>query len=193
MVSVSSQVGAPLKFIEKSVPGTRGGLAGVTPSAWKICALSICGVEEHMPPVGLLLGSRSRIVAFHASLVPLFRISRPNCPGCPTTIVAGPDLVNTRLGAAMVSGGDETPCSPGSGKWKVPPMVVPNVQLAVLENCVPGEFGGTALLSTTVTLSTICCPAGIGGKPLKVSSPLAFVTVKGTGAPLPFQAALLFT
>jgi len=27
-------------------------------------------------------------------------------------------------------------------------MVVPNVQLAVLENCVPGEFGGTALLST---------------------------------------------
>ena len=57
----------------------------------------------------------------------------------------------------------------------------------------PGEFGGTALLSTTVTLSTICCPAGIEGKPLKVSSPLAFVTVKGTGAPLPFQAALLFT
>src|SRR5215510_11664374 len=40
-------------------------------------------------------------------------------------------------------------------------MVVPNVQLAVLENCVPGEFGGTALLSTTVTLSTICCPVGI--------------------------------
>src|SRR5260370_12154322 len=72
-------------------------------------------------------------------------------------------------------------------------MVVPNVQLAVLENCVPGEFGGTALLSTTVTLSTICCPAGIGGKLLKVSSPLAFVTVKSTGAPLPFQAALLFT
>src|SRR5712664_2748507 len=72
-------------------------------------------------------------------------------------------------------------------------MVVPNVQLAVLENCVPGELGGTALLSTTVTLSTICCPAGIGGKPLKVSSPLAFVAAKGTGAPLPFQAALLFT
>src|SRR5216683_130198 len=72
-------------------------------------------------------------------------------------------------------------------------MVVPNVQLAVLENCVPGEFGGTALLSTTVTLSTICCPAGIGGKPLNVSSPLAFVAAKGTGAPLPFQAALLFT
>src|SRR6266436_3587195 len=77
----------------------------------------------------------------------------------------------------MVSGGDEIPCCPVSGKWKVPPMVVPNVQLAVLENCVPGEFGGTALLSTTVTLSTICCPAGIGGKPLNVSSPLASVTV----------------
>jgi hypothetical protein len=57
-------------------------------------------------------------------------------------------------------------------------MVVPNVQLAVLENCVPGEFGGTALSSTTVTLSTICCPAGIAGKPLKVSTPPAFVTVK---------------
>src|SRR5256886_16024455 len=87
----------------------------------------------------------------------------------------------------MVSGGDEIPCCPVSGKWKVPPMVVPNVQLAVLENCVPGEFGGTALLSTTVTLTTICCPAGIGGKPLKVSSPLAFETAKGTEAPLPFQ------
>src|SRR5258706_9811772 len=72
-------------------------------------------------------------------------------------------------------------------------MVVPNVQLAVLENCVPGEFGGMALLSTTVTLSTICCPAGIGGKPLNVSSPLAFVPPKGTGTPLPFKAALLFT
>src|SRR5262249_35518717 len=179
--------------MEKSVFGISGALAGVTPSARKSCALSIWGVEEHMPPVGLLLGSRSRSVAFHASLVPLFRISKPNCPGCPTVIVAGPDLVNTRLGAATVSGSASTPGSPGSGKWKVPPMVVPNVQLAVLENCVPGEFGGTALLSTTVTLSTICCPAGIGGKPLKVSSPLAFVTVKPTGAPLPFQAALLFT
>src|SRR5215831_19628933 len=173
--------------MEKSVFGISGALAGVTPSAWKSCALSIWGVAEHMPPVGLLLGSRSRIVAFHASLVPLFRISKLNCPGCPTAIVAGPGLVNTRLGAAMVSGGDETPCSPGSGKWKVPLMVVPNVQLAVLENCLPAELGGTALLSTTVTLSTICCPAGIGGKPLKVSNPPAFVPVKSTGAPLPFQ------
>jgi hypothetical protein len=72
-------------------------------------------------------------------------------------------------------------------------MVVPNVQLAVLENCVPGEFGGTALLSTTVTLSTICWPAGIAGKPLKVSTPPALLTVKGTAAPLPFQLALLLT
>ena len=78
-------------MIEKSVPGTRGPLTGVTPSAWKSCALSIWGVAEHMPPVGVLFGSRSRIVAFHASLVPLFRISKPNCAGCPTTIVAGPD------------------------------------------------------------------------------------------------------
>ncbi len=70
-------------------------------------------------------------------------------------------------------------------------MIVPNVQLAVLKNCVPGEFGGTALLSTTVTLSTICCPAGIVGKPLKVSSPPALVTVNGTAAPLPFQVAVL--
>src|SRR5215813_10497897 len=179
--------------MEKSVFGISGALAGVTPSARKSCALSIWGVAEHMPPVGALFGSRSRIVAFHASLVPLFRISKPNCPGCPTTIVAGPDLVNTRFGAAMVSGGDETPCSPGSGKWKVPPMVVPNVQLAVLENCVPGEFGGTALLSTPVTLSTICCPAGIAGNPLKVSTPPALLTPNGTAAPLPFQAALLLT
>src|SRR5207244_6703336 len=93
----------------------------------------------------------------------------------------------------MGSGGYEIPCCPVSGKWKVPPMVVPNVQLAVLENCVPGEFGGTALLSTTVTLTTICCPAGIGGKPLKVSSQLAFETAKGNVAPMLFQAALLLT
>jgi len=72
-------------------------------------------------------------------------------------------------------------------------MVVPSVQVAVFENCVPGEFGGTALLSTTVTFSTICCPAGIAGKPLKVSRPAAFMTVNGTAAPLPFQAALLLT
>src|SRR5260370_23697111 len=86
--------------MEKSVPGTRGPLpgTGVTPFAWKTCALSIWGVKEHMPPVGLALGSRSRIVAFHASLTPVFWTLRPNCPNCPRLIVAGPDLVSVRLG-----------------------------------------------------------------------------------------------
>src|SRR5260370_38775332 len=54
-----------------------------------------------MPPVGLALGSRSRIVAFHASLTPVFWTSRPNCPDCPRLIVAGPDLVRVRLGAEV--------------------------------------------------------------------------------------------
>src|SRR6266478_4245692 len=129
-----------------------------------------------MPPV-VPVGSLSTMVAFHASLLPVFCTLRVNCPSCPGFIVAGPPLVITRPGAAIVIVGDETHCCPVSGKWKVPPMVVPNVQLAVLENCVPGEFGGTALLSTTVTLTTIGCPAGIGGKPLK-----------GSGAPVPFAA-----
>src|SRR5580700_9169213 len=85
--------------MEKSVPGTRGPLpgTGVTPFAWKTCALSIWGVKEHIPPVGVW-GSRSRIVAFHASLDPVFWTLKPNCPHCPRLIVAGPDLVNTRLG-----------------------------------------------------------------------------------------------
>src|ERR1700704_4706681 len=89
--------------MEKSVPGTRGPLpgTGVMPFAWKTCALSIWGVEEHMPPVGLLWGSRSRIVAFHASLTPVFWTSRPNSPDCPRLIVAGPDLVRVRLGAEV--------------------------------------------------------------------------------------------
>ena len=43
----------------------------VTPSAWKTCALTTCGVVLHIPPLGLL-GSRSRIVVFHASLTPAF-------------------------------------------------------------------------------------------------------------------------
>src|SRR5260370_35491049 len=132
------------------------------------------------------------MVAFHASLLPVFCTLRVNCPSCPGFIVAGPPLVITRPGAAIVSGGDETPCCPVSGKWKVPPMVVPNVQLAVLENCGPGEFGGTALLSTTGTLTTICCPAGIGGNTLKGSSPPACVAANGTGAPLPLQTGLRF-
>src|ERR1700741_2128187 len=86
--------------MEKSVPGTRGPLpgTGVTPSAWNTCARSIWGVKEHMPPVGLALGSRSRIVAFHASLTPGFWTLRPNCPNCPRLIVAGPVFVSTRLG-----------------------------------------------------------------------------------------------
>src|SRR5690348_17460160 len=86
--------------MEKSLPGTRGPLpgTGVTPFAWKTCALSIWGVKEHMPPVGLGLGSRSRIVAFHASLTPVFWTLRLNCPNCPRFIVAGPVLVRTRLG-----------------------------------------------------------------------------------------------
>src|SRR5262249_41002175 len=100
MVSVSSQVGAAAKLTEKSLPGTSGPLptTGVTPSAWKICALIIWGAEEHMPPVGLLFGSRSRIVAFHASVGPAFWTLRPNCAGCPGLIVAGPVFVIRRLG-----------------------------------------------------------------------------------------------
>src|SRR5512135_314651 len=86
--------------MEKSVPGTRGPLpgTGVMPFAWKTCALSIWGVEEHMPPVALGFGSWSRIVAFHASPTPVFWTLRPNCPDCPRLIVAGPVLVSTRLG-----------------------------------------------------------------------------------------------
>src|SRR5882757_8200108 len=86
--------------MEKSVPGTRGPLpgTGVVPFAWKTCALSIWGVKEHMPPVGLDLGSRSRILAFHASLTPVFWTLRPNCPNCPRLIVAGPVFVSVGLG-----------------------------------------------------------------------------------------------
>src|SRR5262245_36781071 len=89
--------------MEKSVPGARGPLpgTGVMPFAWKTCALSIWGVEEHMPPVGLLLGSRSRSVVFHASLTPVFWTLRPNCPNCPRLIVAGPDLVSVRSGVEV--------------------------------------------------------------------------------------------
>src|SRR5499433_1360527 len=52
-----------------------------------------------MPPVEPL-GSSSSSVTFHASLDPVFWTLKPNCPHCPRVIVAGPDLVNTRLGAA---------------------------------------------------------------------------------------------
>jgi hypothetical protein len=51
-----------------------------------------------MPPMGLLLGSRSRIVAFQASLAPVFWTLRPNCPNCPVLIAEGPVFVSTRLG-----------------------------------------------------------------------------------------------
>src|SRR4029077_16744374 len=96
--------------MEKSVPGTRGPLpgTGVTPSAWKTCALSIWGVKEHMPPVGLALGSRSRIVAFHASLTPVFWTLRPNCPNCPRLIVAGPVFVSVSLGLEVSPIASET-------------------------------------------------------------------------------------
>src|SRR5262249_9211674 len=64
----------------------------------------------HMPPVEPL-GSSSSRVTFHASLDPEFRTLKPNCPHCPS--VAGPDLVNTRLGAAT------------------PPIVIETLALAV--------------------------------------------------------------
>src|SRR5882724_3113993 len=53
-----------------------------------------------MPPAEPL-GRRSRIVAFHASLVPVFCTLRPNWPDCPTLIVAGPDFVSTRFGVRL--------------------------------------------------------------------------------------------
>src|SRR5690349_6899743 len=88
--------------MEKSVPATRGPLpeTAVTPSAWKTCALSTWGVVLHMPPLAPL-GSRSRMVAFHASLTPVFWTLRPNCLNCPGFIVAGPVLVSTRLGGEV--------------------------------------------------------------------------------------------
>src|SRR6516165_9506629 len=56
----------------------------------------------HMPPVEPL-GSSSSSVTFHASLDPVFWTLKPNCPHCPRLIVAGPDFVNTRLGAPAAS------------------------------------------------------------------------------------------
>src|SRR5690349_4734966 len=96
--------------MEKSVPGTRGPLpgTGVTPFAWKTCALSIWGVKEHMPPVGPGLGSRSRIVAFHASLTAVFWTLRPCCANWPRLIVSGPVIVSVRLGAEVCRIASET-------------------------------------------------------------------------------------
>jgi len=62
----------------------------------------------HIPPVAPV-GNLSRIVAFQASVVPVFCTLRVNRPNCPRFIVVGPPLVMTRVGGvAMVSGG-ETP------------------------------------------------------------------------------------
>src|SRR6516165_3423618 len=74
------------------LPGT-----GVTPSAWNTCAERISGAAVHMPPVAPV-GSLSTIVAFQASVVPVFCALRVNCPNCPRLIVAGPALVRLRLG-----------------------------------------------------------------------------------------------
>ncbi len=90
------------------MPGT-----GVTPSAAKTWALITAGVVSHIPPLAPS-GSRSRIVAFQASLLPLFRMSRVKFPRSPRFMVAGPVLVSTSSGPAMVMGG-VMPDSPGSG------------------------------------------------------------------------------
>src|SRR5215472_14788904 len=87
---------------EKSEFGTRGALpgTGVTPFAWKTPALTPWGVVLHIPPLEPV-GSRSRMVAFHASPTPVFWTLRPNCPNCPGLIVAGPVLVNVRAGVEV--------------------------------------------------------------------------------------------
>src|SRR5216683_2545727 len=82
-----------------------------------------------MPPVAPL-GSWSSSVAFHASLVPVFWTLRPNCPHCPTLIVAGPDLVNTRLGAPTI-----------------PPTVIETLALAV--------WGGVFHVTTPVLVASV--------------------------------------
>src|SRR5215471_4345321 len=87
----------------------------------------------HMPPVGPL-GSSSSSVTFHASLDPIFWTLKPNCPHCPRPIVAGPDLVNTRVGAATA------------------PIVTETLALAVCE----GVFH-----VTTPVLVTIVPPASV--------------------------------
>src|SRR5215469_14661198 len=81
------------------VPAASGPLpgTGVTPSDWNTCAERICGVAVHMPPVAPA-GSLSTIVAFQASVVPVFCTLRLNCPNCPRFIVAGPPLVRVRAG-----------------------------------------------------------------------------------------------
>src|SRR5262249_28457158 len=140
---------------------------------------------------GAAFGGRSRSVAFHASLVPLFRTSRPNCPGCPKAIVAGPVFVNTRLGAAMVMGG-VTPFSPGKGEKNWPLIIRPHCQLAVLKNCFLGVFFAVSW-STTVIWMTNCWWAGMMGKPVKVSTPPLLENWCGIGVPSLTQKAVWLT
>src|SRR5574340_502621 len=87
-----------------------------------------------MPPVAPL-GSSSSNVTSHALLVPIFWTLKPNCPHCPRLIVAGPDLVKTRLG------------SPTS-----PPTVIETLALAVC---------GGVLHVTTPVLVTIVPVASV--------------------------------
>src|SRR5215469_15783833 len=89
----------------------------------------------HMPPVEPL-GSSSSSVTFHASLDPVFWTLKPNCPHCPRLIVAGPDLVNTRLGAVT------------------PPIVIETLALAVCE----GVFHVTTPVLVTVVPAASVLP-----------------------------------
>jgi len=50
-------------------------------------------VAVHMPPVAPV-GSLSRIVAFQASVVPVFCTLSVNRPNCPRYMVVGPPLVS---------------------------------------------------------------------------------------------------
>src|SRR5215470_4083607 len=70
----------------------------------------------------------------------------------------------------------------------MPLMSLPNTHVAVLKNVLPGVFDGT-LLRTTVIWMMICCPAGMMGKLLKVSTPPTLENECGTGAPVLFQKA----
>src|SRR5213594_3168486 len=74
----------------------------VTPSAAKTCALRISGVRAHMPPVAPCW-SRSRRVAFQASLSPVFWMSMLKLPHCARFKVAGPDFVTASTGPATMS------------------------------------------------------------------------------------------
>src|ERR1700758_1052602 len=84
------------------LPGT-----GVTPSAWNTCAERICGVAVHMPPVAPV-GSLSTMVAFQASVVPVFCTLSENVPCCPIYIVAGPFLVRVSAGGVTAATTIET-------------------------------------------------------------------------------------